>query len=132
MKTIVMSIVMAAAAAGSTAYGAVEPKNIRISTAETDLVLQVGTNGRLYQVYFGDRLKHEGDLANFDWRIHAASDGSVSERGWEVYSGSGNEDFFEPAISVTHADGNPSTYLYYESSEVKAVSGGTPLRGLRA
>ena len=125
MKNIVMSIVMAAAAAGSAAQGSAEPKNIRISTAETDLVLQVGTNGRLYQVYFGDRLRHEGDLSNLDWRVHAASDGSVSERGWEVYSGSGNEDFFEPAISVTHADGNPSTYLYYESSAVKAVNGGT-------
>ena len=83
MKNIVMSIVMAAAAAGSAAQGSAEPKNIRISTAETDLVLQVGTNGRLYQVYFGDRLRHEGDLSNLDWRIHAASDGSVSERGWD-------------------------------------------------
>lgn len=51
--------------------------------------------------------------------------GSVSKRGWEVYGGSGNEDFFEPAISITHHDGNPSTILYYVSSSDKAVEGGT-------
>ena len=42
-----------------------------------------------------------------------------------MYSGSGNEDFFEPALAVTHADGNPSTWLYYVSSSTHAVDGGT-------
>ena len=125
MKGIIISAIMAAASVCSPAQAETQPKNIRISTAETDLVLQVAPNGRLYQVYFGEKLLHDGDLANFDWRVHAASDGSVSERGWEVYGGSGNEDFFEPAVSVTHADGNPSTYLYYVSSDTKAVDGGT-------
>lgn len=125
MKGIIISAIMAAAAVCAPAQAETQTKNIRISTAETDLVLQVAPNGRLYQVYFGERLRHEGDLANLDWRVHAASDGSVSERGWEVYGGSGGEDFFEPAVSVTHADGNPSTYLYYVSSEAKAVEGGT-------
>lgn len=125
MKNVLISIIMAGAAIAAPAQTETQPKNIRISTAETDLVLQVAPNGRLYQVYFGERLRHEPDLANIDWRIHAASDGSVSERGWEVYGGSGGEDFFEPAVSVTHADGNPSTYLYYQSAETKAVDGGT-------
>ncbi len=125
MKNVLISIIMAGAAIAAPAQTETQPKNIRISTAETDLVLQVAPNGRLYQVYFGERLRHEPDLANLDWRIHAASDGSVSERGWEVYGGSGGEDFFEPAVSVTHADGNPSTYLYYQSAETKAVDGGT-------
>ena len=125
MKNVLMSIIMAGAAFATPAYAGTSPKNIRISTAETDLVLQVAPNGRLYQAYFGERLRHDADLANLDWRVHAASDGSVSERGWEVYGGSGGEDFFEPAVAVTHADGNPSTYLYYESSETKAVYGGT-------
>ena len=84
MKGIVISAIMAAAAVCAPAQAGPQPKNIRISTAETDLVLQVAPNGRLYQVYFGERLRHEGDLANFDWRVHAASDGSVSDRGWEV------------------------------------------------
>ena len=84
-----------------------------------------GPNGRLYQSYFGEKLLHENDVENLLWDIHAGSDGSVSQRGWEVYGGSGNEDYFEPAIAVTHSDGNPSTYLYYVSSSTQQVEGGT-------
>ena len=98
---------------------------LRISTESTDLVLRVGENQRLYQVYLGQKLKHEGDLKLLDWPVHAASDGSVVKRGWEVYGGSGNEDFFEPALAVTHHDGNPSTWLYYVSSSTRQVEGGT-------
>ena len=106
---------------GSSAEGQV----IRISTNHTDLVLQVAGNGRLYQTYLGEKLLHESDLEELDWAVHAASDGSVCKRGWEVYSGSGNEDFFEPALAVTHNDGNASTWLYYVSSSSKEVEGGT-------
>lgn len=103
---------------------AAENKIIRISTESTDLILKVGDNGRLYQAYLGEKLLHNQDLQNFRWNVDAASDASVSTRGWEVYSGSGNEDYFEPAIAITHYDGNPTTYLYYKSSSSKAVEGG--------
>lgn len=104
---------------------AVNDSIIRISTRHLDLVLQVAENARLYQTYLGAKLLHKEDLSRLKWQVHAASDVSVSERGWEVYSGSGNEDFFEPALAVTHADGNPSTWLYYVSSSTHAVDGGT-------
>ncbi len=101
-------------------------KNIRISTDNTDLILRVSPKGRLYQVYYGDKLVNAADMDNFSWNLkHVGSDGSNSARGWEVYSGSGNEDYFEPAIAITHNDGNMSTYLYYQSSETKSVPGGT-------
>lgn len=64
-------------------------------------------------------------MNRFSWDIHAGSDGSISQRGWEVYSGSGNEDYFEPAVAITHNDGNTSTYLYYVSSSTSPVEGGT-------
>ena len=101
-----------------------EKKVIRISTDQTDLLLQVGDNGRLYQTYLGEKLLNDADLQNFSWDIHAGYDGSVSQRGWEVYSGSGNEDYFEPAVSIQHNDGKTSTYLYYVSSSTQPVEGG--------
>ena len=104
---------------------AAEKKVIRISTDQTDLILQVGDNGRLYQTYLGQKLVNDQDVQNLPWDIHAGSDGSVSQRGWEVYSGSGNEDYFEPAIAVRHNDGKTSTYLYYVSSSTQPVEGGT-------
>lgn len=39
--------------------------------------------------------------------------------------GIGNEDYFEPAVAITHADGNMTTYLRYKGVETKAVDGGT-------
>lgn len=77
-------------------------RTIRISTDNIDLILQVGENGRLYQTYLGKKLLYERDVRDFPWNVYAASDGSVSKRGWEVYSGSGNEDFLNlPLVSVT-------------------------------
>lgn len=103
-------------------------KIIRIATDNTDLVLKVAPNGRLYQTYLGEKLLHDDDLNNMEWYQHAGSDGSVSTRGWEVYSTSGNEDFFEPALGMTHADGNMTTYLYYIGSSTEKVDGGTLTR----
>lgn len=85
---------------------AAEQKMIRISTDATDLILVVAPNGRLYQTYLGDRLLHEQDLRNLS-----------SPRGWEVYPGSGAEDYFEPALAITHNDGNMTTTLKYISSD---------------
>ena len=93
---------------------AADNKNIRISTDNIDLVLQVGDNNRLYQVYLGDKLATDADFNHFSWKIKPGSDGSYSIRGREAYPGSGGEDFFEPALAITHADGNLSTYLYYQ------------------
>ena len=95
-----------------------ENKCIRISTDNTDLVLQVAPNGRLYQSYLGDKLLNEQDACN-----PTGSNGSA--RGWEVYPGSGAEDYFEPAVAITHNDGNPSTILRYVSSQQQPIQGGT-------
>lgn len=96
-----------------------EKNVIRIATDNTDLILQVAPNGRLYQAYLGDKLLNEKDINNFSPYVKGGSDGSVSTRGWEVYPGSGAEDYFEPAVAITHNDGNPSTILRYVSSEQK-------------
>ena len=118
-------LIATALMAGVLTTQAEEKKVFRISTDKTDLVLQVGENGRLYQTYFGEKLLNEADYQNLSWDVHAGSDGSISQRGWEVYSGSGNEDYFEPAIAITHNDGKNSTYLYYVSSTTQPVEGGT-------
>lgn len=86
-------LIATALMAGVLTTQAEEKKVFRISTDKTDLVLQVGDNGRLYQTYFGEKLLNEADYQNLSWDVHAGSDGSISQRGWEVYSGSGNEDY---------------------------------------
>lgn len=123
-----LSIILSLATVASVSAQSSEKEIIRIATDNTDLVLEVGPNKRVYQTYLGPRLLHESDLQNLSWSQHAASDGSVSTRGWEVYSTSGNEDFFEPALGITHTDGNMTTYLYYVGSSQENVPGGVHTR----
>ena len=127
MKALLSAVLSMAAIASANAQSG-EQNVIRIATDNTDLVLKVGPNKRVYQTYLGPKLLHESDLQNLSWSQHAGSDGSVSTRGWEVYSTSGNEDFFEPALGITHADGNMTTYLYYVDSSQEEVSGGVLTR----
>ncbi|MDE6527454.1 MAG: alpha-galactosidase [Muribaculaceae bacterium] len=127
MKPFISAVLSAAVAISAGAQTA-DKTIIRIATDNTDLILEVGPNNRLYQTYLGPKFRHSSDLSNLSWSKHAASDGSVSTRGWEVYSTSGNEDFFEPALGITHADGNMTTYLYYVDSSQEPVSGGTHTR----
>ncbi len=98
---------------------------IRICTQQTDLILKANEKGRLYQVYLGERLQDAQDIDALEWNCLGGSDTSISQRGHEVYAGSGGEDYFEPAVAMTHADGNQSTCLYYKSHEQRAVEGGT-------
>ena len=91
---------------------AMAQKTICVSTEKTDLVMQVAPNGRLYQTYLGTPLADKSEYDRLPWNVYAASDGSVCTRGHEVYATSGNEEFFEPAFAMTHADGNMTTYLY--------------------
>ncbi len=99
-------------------------KTIRVAAGKTDLVMQVSPKGRLYQVYLGEKLQNATDYDQLKWDVYAASDGAVCQRGHEVCATSGAEDFFEPALAITHADGNMSTYLYFQGVEQKPVEGG--------
>ena len=96
-------------------------QDIRISTNETDLILQVAPNGRLYQSYFGSKLRHESDIAHLKWHVHASTDASVTTRGWEVYPASGMEDYFEPAFAIQHNDGNMTSLFTFVSAETRAL-----------
>uniref|UniRef100_A0AB33JTW5 Alpha-galactosidase n=1 Tax=Prevotella sp. GTC17262 TaxID=3236797 RepID=A0AB33JTW5_9BACT len=100
-------------------------KTYRISTDKTELVLQVGDNGRLYQTYLGKKLKFADEASKISYRVGAGRVGANNVAGWEVYQCSGAEDYYEPALGVVHADGNATTYLYFQSASEKSVKGGT-------
>ncbi|KAA2242957.1 alpha-galactosidase [Chitinophaga agrisoli] len=97
------------------AHTAVRSETIRISTNETELVLQTAQNGRLFQLYLGPRLKDQGDYALLTSSMKSHS----NEQAWEAYPVSGTETFFEPAFAIQHNDGNIATVLQYVSHTVK-------------
>lgn len=85
---------------------------IKVSTKTNDLVYSVNDDGRLYQRYFGKKLHDDREYEKI---------GNLSE----AYITSGMEDYFEPALHIIHADGNPSTLLKYVThTTAQAVDGG--------
>ena len=125
MKQLLCLLLTAAVAFTCNAIQPSERKIIRITTDDTELAFEVGPDRRLYQTYFGPSLLSEEDLKNLSWNRPA---GTGSTGALEVYSTSGNEDYFEPALGVTHGNGNMTTYLYYEGSSVENIDGGTHTR----
>lgn len=96
---------------------------ISIHTDNVQLVLEVKSNGRLYQAYLGERLSEGTPLsllfmpqANQTWPMPAGN---------EVYPVMGTEDYFEPALQLTHNNGNPTSVLKYVSHTQTARSGAT-------
>ena len=107
MKKLLMAGLMALGI-GTTCRATETPDNlIRIGTERTDLILRVGDDHRLRQTYLGPKLMNDVDLEHF-----ARSGG-----GFEAYVTYGMEDYFESAIRVLHADGNPSLLLTYKESD---------------
>lgn len=67
--------------------------------------MNVGKNQKLYQSYLGKKL------------LNSIKD--LPQGKHEAYIPSGTDNLFEPAIRITHADGNPSLELLYVSEESK-------------
>src|SRR5664279_4357702 len=81
---------------------------IPTGTKNTDLIYMVnGRDGRLYQAYLGTKLGNPEDLKK------------TRDTGHLAYATFGTDNLFEPAVRMTHNDGNPSLELKYISHNVE-------------
>ncbi len=99
---------------------AANEKFIRISTNETDLILQVASDERLYQTYLGPKLENESEFHKLPYTLEKVNTGASSSKR-EIYPCSGTEDYFEPAFAICHNDGNMTSILKYHTSEMKQI-----------
>lgn len=83
---------------------------IPLGTKNINLVFKViGRDGRLYQSYLGAKLGNTEDIIK------------LRDAGHIAYATYGTDNLFEPAIRMTHNDGNPSLELKYVSHQVEKV-----------
>lgn len=81
---------------------------IAVGTVNTDLVYKVSVrDGRLYQSYLGPKLHNIASL------------NQLRDTGHLAYATFGTDNLFEPAIRMTHNDGNPSLELKYVSHNIE-------------
>lgn len=88
---------------------------IPILTENTALVLQTDASNRLNTVYFGRPLANAADYASVaaQYNFHDSNAGFYPN----AYTPAGTWNLSEPAIQVTHADGNQSLELKYVRHE---------------
>ncbi len=93
-----------------------QPVTIPIETRQHALVLQTDTGGRLWNIYFGRRLASKSDYTGVSAQ-YFYSDANAGKYN-HAYTPSGTWNLSEPALQVTHSDGNPSTELVYSKHRV--------------
>lgn len=92
---------------------------IPIETEQNALVLQTDKDNRLGITYFGKKLAKgsENALISKEYRLNDSNAGIYNS----AYTPSGTWSLVEPALQITHADGNTSLELKYQSHETKRI-----------
>lgn len=98
---------------------------IPIETSKNALVLSIGKNQDVSTIYFGQKLGLKAEYAKINSTYKQSNDytGQLNS----VYTPSGSRNLVEPAISVTHADGNKSLDLVYVSHKVEKIDANVSL-----
>lgn len=98
---------------------------IPVETAETALVLQADKDKNLSIIYFDKKLANKNEYEQVA-AVYKQT-GDYTQVLNAAYTGSGSRNLAEPAITVTHADGNNSLDLRYVSHKVTRESDGVSL-----
>jgi len=124
LRTIAFVVVFAAGFIAANA----QPVVIPIETKSNALVLQVSSEKYLDMVYFGKKLgdKKEYDQLANAYRLTHNTDGYNS-----AYTPAGARNLLEPAIAVTHADGNKSLDLKYVALITTKISDDINITSIR-
>lgn len=101
---------------------------IPIETKDNALVLQTDAEKNLKMVYFGAKLADSREYKQIKKMYRQADDSGVLD---DAYMPSGSTSLAEPAITVTHADGNKSLNLYYVSHTVAKIDDNVSLLAVK-
>lgn len=92
---------------------------IIIETSSNAMVLQPDNKKQLNTIYFGKKLLSQEEYNNVPAQYKQSGD--YTEVLGSAYTPSGSKNLMEPAITVTHADGNASLDLRYLSHSVTKI-----------
>lgn len=94
--------------------------NISIETRSNALILQADDKKNLNTIYFGKKLSSSAEYEMIPSQYKQSSEYTSVLN--SAYTASGSKSLLEPAVTVTHADGNNSLDLRYVSHSVKKES----------
>lgn len=106
-----------------------ESSIIKIETEASALVLKVGKNKKLYQTYLGTKLNNSAEyeaVSKENTKNFVVNDGNpLIDLRHPAYPTFGTDNLFEPAIRITHNDGNPSLELEYQNHTIQKIDNNT-------
>ena len=115
MKKLIFNLLLCV----STAVFAQKTVVIPIETQDNAFVLATDKDNRLCTTHFGKRLKQANEYANITRQYWAKDDNAGIYNA--AYTSSGSTNLVEPALNITHSDGNMSTELKYVSHDSKKI-----------
>lgn len=124
MKRFLLSFI-AIVTIGSLAHLRAQNIIIPVETAETALVLQADKNKNLSIIYFDKKLADKNEYEQVAGVYKQTGD--YTEVLNAAYTSAGSRNLVEPAITVTHVDGNNSLDLRYVSHKVTQEPNGASL-----
>lgn len=103
------------------ATNAFSQKNMIIATKSNAIVLEVDVAKSVVQAYYGKKLTNADEYANINAldKIKTGADDLYNKR--EAYIASGSLNLLEPALAVTHANGDKSTVLVFDKSSAEQI-----------
>jgi len=101
------------------------PKTIAVETNNNALVLQTDKDNRLNIIHFGQRLTNQQEYGMAAGQYHFSDNNAGIYS--NAYTPAGTFSLSEPAIAVTHADGNTSLELKYVSDNTQRIDDNTSL-----
>lgn len=95
-------------------------QTVKIETENTVLCLQTTEDRQLLSTYFGKKLLHDEYVAiqSLD-KFKPGNDDLFNQR--LAYVSSGTTNLLEPALTITHADGNNALVLQYTSHQIEHI-----------
>jgi alpha-galactosidase len=113
-----MPLCLVAGAVFTAAGSFAQTVTIPVETQNNALVLQTDADKNLKMVYFGAKLSNPSEYGQIQKMYNQADDSGILN---SAYTPSGSTNLAEPAITVTHADGNKSLNLVYVSHTVTKI-----------
>ncbi|HEX3006666.1 MAG TPA: alpha-galactosidase, partial [Bacteroidales bacterium] len=99
--------------------GTLKAQTISLETKNNALVLQVSKDNEVEMTYYGKKLANQSEYAKISEEL--TQTGDYTNMLNAAYTPSGTRNLAEPAITVTHSDGNKSLDLKYVSHKVTEI-----------
>lgn len=97
-------------------------KVIGLNTKSNSLVFNVSENKEVKIIYFGKKLNQPDEYVNISEQYKQGTDYTGIYN--SIYTPAGSKNILEPAINVTHSDGNTSLELHYVSHQTTEIQKG--------